>query len=133
MAALRESACAAGGGGAASADGPAYLGEGDGDARVQLNVVGQLGELVLLLLQRLQQAADLLLGQHHPAVVLQRGGAKNGVPDANAAQEASFGTRARSYFLPAGGSFHSAGRRWTPETAGWSCPPAAASARSASP
>lgn len=48
----------------------AYLGEGDGDAGVQLNVVGQLCELVLLLLERLQQAVDLLLGQHHSAVVL---------------------------------------------------------------
>lgn len=51
----------------------AYLGEGDGDAGVQLNVVGQLCELVLLLLERLQQAADLLLGQHNSAVVLRRG------------------------------------------------------------
>lgn len=47
-----------------------YLGEGDGDAGVQLNVVGQLCELVLLLLQRLEQTVDLLLGQHHSAVVL---------------------------------------------------------------
>lgn len=65
----------------------AYLGEGDGDACVQLHVVGQLGELVLLLLERLQQTADLLLGQHHPAVVLRR---RSGVTDANAAQGGAF-------------------------------------------
>lgn len=56
----------------------AYLGEGDGDACIQLDVVGQLGELVLLLLERLQQAADLLLGQHHPAVVLRRENRRHG-------------------------------------------------------
>lgn len=33
-------------------------------------MVGQLCELVLLLLECLQQTVDLLLGQHHPAVVL---------------------------------------------------------------
>lgn len=43
-------------------------------------MVGQLGELVLLLLERLQQTADLLLGQHHPAVVLRR--KKTSVTDA---------------------------------------------------
>lgn len=70
--------------------GAAYLGEGDGDAGVQLNVVGQLGELVLLLLERLQQAADLLLRQHDPAVVLQGKTAPPhhpaGVTDPNAAR-----------------------------------------------
>lgn len=65
----------------------AYLGEGDGDAGVQLNVVGQLCELVLLLLERLQQAADLLLGQHNSAVVLRR---EPGVTDTNAAVEGAF-------------------------------------------
>lgn len=68
-------------------EGGAYLGEGDGDAGVQLNVVGQLCELVLLLLERLQQAADLLLGQHHSAVVLRR---EPGVTGANAAVEGAF-------------------------------------------
>lgn len=47
-----------------------YLREGDGDAGVQLDVVGQLRELVLLLLERLQQTVDLLLRQHDSAVVL---------------------------------------------------------------
>lgn len=48
-----------------------HLGEGDRDASVQLNVICQLCELMLLLLKRLQQTVDLLLGQHHPAVILQ--------------------------------------------------------------
>lgn len=47
-----------------------YLGEGDRDSSIQLNVVGQLCELVLLLLKCLQQTVNLLLGQHHSAVVL---------------------------------------------------------------
>ena len=49
-----------------------YLGEGDRDASVQLNVICQLCELMLLLLKRLQQTVDLLLRQHHPAVILQQ-------------------------------------------------------------
>lgn len=49
-----------------------YLSEGDGDASIQLNVVCQLGELVLLLLKRLQQTVDLLLCQHDSAVVLRQ-------------------------------------------------------------
>lgn len=49
-----------------------YLSEGDGDAGVQLDVIGQLRELVLLLLKSLQQTVDLLLRQHHSAVVLRR-------------------------------------------------------------
>lgn len=48
-----------------------YLSEGDRDASIQLNVIRQLGELVLLLLKCLQQTADLLLCQHNSAVVLQ--------------------------------------------------------------
>lgn len=71
---------------AAREDG-AYLGEGDGDAGVQLNVVGQLSELVLLLLQRLQQTADLLLRQHNSAVVLRR---ETDGTDTNAAVEEAF-------------------------------------------
>lgn len=55
---------------------PPYLCEGDGDAGIQLDVIRQLGELVLLLLKRLQQTVDLLLGEHHPAVVLHRGGGR---------------------------------------------------------
>lgn len=106
-----------------------YLGEGDRNPGIQLNVVGELGELVLLLLERLQQTADLLFGQHDPAVVLRR---QTGVTNTNAAREGAFRTR-MLYFLPVEVFFHSAGRRWTPETAGSSCPPAAASARSASP
>lgn len=51
--------------------GGVYLSEGDRDACIQLNVICQLGELVLLLLKGLQQTADLLLRQHDPAVVLQ--------------------------------------------------------------
>lgn len=113
---------------AGSAEG-AYLGEGDRDPGVQLDVVGELGELVLLLLERLQQTADLLLGQHDPAVVLRR---QTGVTGTNAAQGPARGTRLWN-FLPVEVFFHSAGRRWTPETAEWSCPPAAASARSAAP
>lgn len=50
--------------------GRAYLCEGDGDAGIQLDVVRQLRELLLLLLQSLQQPGDLLLRQHHAAVVL---------------------------------------------------------------
>lgn len=107
----------------------AYLGEGDGDAGVQLNVVGQLCELVLLLLERLQQAADLLLGQHNSAVVLRRGTRRY-----RSERRRRGGVFERALrFLPVEVFFRSAGRRWTPETAGWSCPPAAASARSASP
>lgn len=49
-----------------------YLSEGDGDASIQLNVIRQLGELVLLLLKRLQQTVDLLLCQNHSAVILQQ-------------------------------------------------------------
>ena len=53
-----------------------HLGEGDGDACVQLDVVGQLSELMLLLLQGLQQTVDLQLGLHDPAVILQTHGGR---------------------------------------------------------
>ena len=47
-----------------------HLSEGHRDASVQLDVIRYLSELVLLLLQGLQQAVDLLLGQNNSAVVL---------------------------------------------------------------
>lgn len=102
-----------------------YLGEGDGDASVQLNVVGQLCELVLLLLKRLQQTVDLLFGQHHSAVVLRNNGGTSQWRES----VLSLLTLAPRWNSPAGVSSRSAGRPWTPETAGWSCPPAAAAAR----
>lgn len=119
----------------------AYLSEGDRDASIQLNVICQLSELVLLLLKCFQQTADLLLCQHNSAVVLQQ---KR--PEKTSELKLSCfcispitaglkrkQTQLSACLLPVEVFSHSAGRQWRPETAGWSCPPAAASARSASP
>lgn len=109
-------------------DSGVYLGEGDRDASVQLNVIGQLCKLVLLLLKCLQQTVDLLLGKHHSAVVLK--------PSEQAGCVSLFfsplSSLAPQWISPAGASSRSADKLWRPETEGWSCPPAAAAARSAS-